>query len=651
MPADCLHCLLQPKIWLSPALASTDSLVFHLHLRSRLSKNIPPLPQHSSVPWSNGLTELVADHTQSPGLNQGTNLRFQVIKYYPIVNVCMDNPQYYQPLSYALHPPSSSTTPKPGSAPAQNPPREEEEDEEENAVADHLNSTDSSANKPVGTANAPQEHQFLQEPDPGGKRRPGRPRGSKNKKVQSPSLQVAPTKLDTPIVHSTAPQLPDVTSQNQQYYEFQWRMLNLCAEFYGAAEELVKGTPPLVVAQCYQMGASKVDPLVMLGDAKRICDTLLANPTQLILSSPPPQYPTVPTFYHPQPVSDTSAAPKASTSAPKPASAPAPASSAPAPTPAPAPAPVPAPAPPPSMVITNPGSFVVPLGTQPTTSYPYAGYATAAGQYSSPYYTPYAYYAPQSQPQAPPQAQPPAKAQPPPLQASTSTPPITPSAPSSGTLGPWSDEEIERLKKLAEDSKAATASKEFEWDWVVGQWGPGRSRHQILLKATQLGLKESSGRANKRRREDDAGTPLGSAQPPNPAGVNANSKVTTTSTSTPSNTTVTGSPAMSHSTSTPHASPAMSNLQRPPSANRLPPAPPKPPQTSTATTNSMPWPMPTVAAANVSPVLTPSVQGDQRTSYYRPRPAATDTSSGTAARTTSHQFMYQNGPVQNNPPS
>ncbi|KAJ7236274.1 hypothetical protein B0H12DRAFT_1140563 [Mycena haematopus] len=561
----------------------------------------------------------------------------------------MDNPQHYQPLSYALHPPSLSTTPRPGSAPSQNPSREEEEDEEENLVivADHLNpndhASDSSTNKPVGTANTPQEHQFLQEPDPGGKRRPGRPRGSKNRKVQSPSsLQVAPTKLDTTVVHSTGagtspPQLPNVNSQNQQYYEFQWRMLNLCAEFYGAAEELVKGTPPLVVAQCYQMGASKVDPLIMLNDAKRICDTLLAHPTQLILSPPPPQYPAVPTFYHPQPASDTSAAPKASTSAPNPTPVHAPASSPSASLPAPAPAPIPAP--PPSTVITNPGSFVVSLGTQPTTSYSYAGYASAAGQYPSPYYTPYAYapgyYAPQ--PQSQPQAQPPAKAQPPPPQASTSTPPVAPSASNAGTLGPWSEEEVERLKKLAEDSKAATASKEIEWDWVVGQWGTGRTRHQILLKATYLGLKESSGRGNKRRREaDESRTPTGPAPPPNPAG--ANSKITT-STSTPSNTT--GSPAMSHSTSTPHASPAMSHVQRPPSANRLP-APPK--QTSTA--SGLPWPMPTVAAANVSPVLSPSVQGDQRTSYYRPRPAAIDTS-GTAGRTNNHQFMYQNGPVPN----
>lgn len=70
-------------------------------------------------------------------------------------------------------------------------------------------------------------------------------------------------------------------------------MLNLCAEFYGAAEELVvsillkyprchltfrqKSTPPLVVSQCYHMGPNvKVDPLIMLGEAKRVCDTLVS---------------------------------------------------------------------------------------------------------------------------------------------------------------------------------------------------------------------------------------------------------------------------------------------------------------------------------------------------------------------------------------
>lgn len=71
----------------------------------------------------------------------------------------------------------------------------------------------------------------------GEKRRPGRPRGSKNRKPRAPrdreTNSVAPVAVTGPPPH------PDINSQNQQYYEFQWRILNLCAEFYGAAEELV----------------------------------------------------------------------------------------------------------------------------------------------------------------------------------------------------------------------------------------------------------------------------------------------------------------------------------------------------------------------------------------------------------------------------
>ncbi|KAJ6466533.1 hypothetical protein C8R47DRAFT_37765 [Mycena vitilis] len=606
----------------------------------------------------------------------------------------MDNPQHYQPLSYALHPPTS-TTPKPvGSAPPQNP--QLDDDVEERLVADHLkpneHASDASTSKLVGTPT--QEHQFLQEPDPGGKRRPGRPRGSKTRKVQSPPGQAPlPVNLDAAIVsHPTGtgtapPLLPNVTSQNQQYYEFQWRMLNLCAEFYGAAEELIKDAPPLVVAQCYQMGpGSKVDPLTILTEAKQICDTLLANPTQLILSPPPPLYPVIPTFYHPQPVNSTPAQtktptpaptpipyyhpqPVASTSAqtktptpvptPKPTPAPAPAPAIPAPA-TPAPTPTPAPAapvlaspPPPSTVITNPQSFVVSLGTQP--GYSYAGYAPP--QYPGSYYAPYGYapgyypppppqphphsqsQQPPSQPQAQPQQQLQqltAKPKPPPPKASTSTP--KPPSTNGGTQGPWSEAEVERLRKFAEDSKASSASKEIEWDWVVGQFGPGRTRHQILVKATSLGLKES-GRGNKRRREADDSAASGSPAPPNPAAVNSKRPA---STSTPSN--ATGSPAMSHTTATPLASPAMSHLQRPPSAKGHAAKPPTAPPAS-----GLPWPMPTVAAANVSPVLSPSVQGEPRptTSYYRPRPPPD--ASGAAPQATTHQFRYQNGPVQNGP--
>jgi hypothetical protein len=47
------------------------------------------------------------------------------------------------------------------------------------------------------------------------------------------------TTSTTAFSASVPPLRSGVTAQNQQYYEFQWRLLNLCAEFYGAAEELV----------------------------------------------------------------------------------------------------------------------------------------------------------------------------------------------------------------------------------------------------------------------------------------------------------------------------------------------------------------------------------------------------------------------------
>lgn len=48
-----------------------------------------------------------------------------------------------------------------------------------------------------------------------------------------------PVTFYQPAAGVAPPQHPDVNAHNQQYYEFQWRVLNLCAEFYGAAEELV----------------------------------------------------------------------------------------------------------------------------------------------------------------------------------------------------------------------------------------------------------------------------------------------------------------------------------------------------------------------------------------------------------------------------
>jgi hypothetical protein len=79
------------------------------------------------------------------------------------------------------------------------------------------------------------------------KRRPGRPRGSKNRRTRASATDKEPVTAaskTSPAQHgfyqyTASPTPGEIQPHNQQYYEFQWRVLNLCAEFYGAAEELV----------------------------------------------------------------------------------------------------------------------------------------------------------------------------------------------------------------------------------------------------------------------------------------------------------------------------------------------------------------------------------------------------------------------------
>ncbi|CAE6510885.1 unnamed protein product [Rhizoctonia solani] len=61
--------------------------------------------------------------------------------------------------------------------------------------------------------------------------------------------------------------------------------------------------------------------------------------------------------------------------------------------------------------------------------------------------------------------------------------------------GTWRDEESEKLKQLAEHSRATSkmnGQDKIDWDWVVERFGASRTRHQILIKATHLGLKATS---------------------------------------------------------------------------------------------------------------------------------------------------------------
>ncbi|KAI0690621.1 hypothetical protein BC835DRAFT_1417656 [Cytidiella melzeri] len=469
------------------------------------------------------------------------------------------------------------------------------------------------------------------------KRKPGRPRGSRNRKprTSTSAASKAPANSQHPGFYQYPP-APGAATQNQQFYEFQWRALNLCSEFYNAAEELIKAAPPMVIAQCYHSGpATKVDPLAMIADAKRVCDTLLANPSQLAGQPPPapPAYPTVAGYGAMQPPPPPTTAAAAGT------------------------------------VINNPQSFVMPLGPGPI---PPPGYAQpyypapyppgpAARYPTAPYYTAPYYSAPaQAAPTNPPAHTPtpvpaPAPATStstsvPPPPASTSVPPpgvaaapapapaptpATPAPPTpaippipapasglsafnaatgnaapGGTQGAWSEEETERLKRLAEQSRDNNMQNkgDIDWDWVSSV-----TQHQILLKATSLGLKESTTRGQKRRRENDTGTEHASRNPPLP------------------------SPATSHPappsgiTYMPSASPAQSSTpSNPPSANASPVAQPmrpptsvtpssimNPPQRTTpATKPAIPWPMPTLAANTPSPVMAHNQIDSSQTNYY-----------------------------------
>ncbi|KAG1770996.1 hypothetical protein EDD22DRAFT_796275 [Suillus occidentalis] len=528
----------------------------------------------------------------------------------------MDNPQHYQPLSHALHPPV---------VPTYEEEEEEEENEDEGAVEEQLDPEDDDHEVAAGSTQhqssttAAGKRAGTAQPDPPQdserKRRPGRPRGSKNRRSRASATDLkepanAAPKASPPqhgfYQYTASPTPGEIQPHNQQYYEFQWRVLNLCAEFYGAAEELVKATPSLVIAQCYQMGPGvKVDPLAMLGEAKRICDTLLASPSRLTTHPPPPPYfvpgypapipppPPPPPPSQPQPGPSTS-----STNGKSPATT--------------------------GPVISDPQSFVVSLGHQQ--AYPYGAPAYPTAPYYG--YGGYGGYYPSVPPPGPSPA--PATGS-----ASGST---GGAAGSGGNQGAWSEEETERLKKLAEEHR--NGNGEIIWDALCEKWGNSRTRHQILIKATSLGLKESSSRGTKRKRETDgqlerppptAPTPTSTDAPhqtpvpnhvPTPAPQSAQGASASPTPSTPAPGSTQPSPAIRH---------AQTQQQQPqqPLLHQQPP------------TRALPYPMPTVAAAT-SPVISTSTNPMDRPgsgNYYRTRPAAPVMKPASSGST--HQFMYQ----------
>ncbi|CAL1716426.1 unnamed protein product [Somion occarium] len=637
----------------------------------------------------------------------------------------MDNPQHYQPLSAAITPssfivqtgrsphqhqqyaayPSHAPHQQPISASSAQNHRQEEEEEEEDDVEGELDptphespsaqsspraATTQSAKYSGSASTATQYVHHTQDQnnaqqtadDNAEKRKPGRPRGSRNRKPKGPTstptaAPKAPTNTQHPGFYSYPPAPGgQQAAQNHQFYEFQWRALNLCSEFYNAAEELIKNAPPMVIAQCYQMGpVQKIDPLALIAEAKRVCDNLLANPAQLVGTIPQPVYPTVPQYAQmppPPPPPQPTSAPSGSGSAPP-------------------------------QVITNPQSFVMslstpgmPPGPHPGTYYPPPVYATPGQRYPGTVTTPYysypqaaaTYYAPPPQPQpAPvPTTAPSGSTTPVPPPSVTHVPPqTTPATSTSGTIstfnaatgtvaaggqqGSWSEEETERLRRLAEQSREANKG-EIEWDWVVQQWGNSRTRHQILLKATSMGLKESTTRGTKRRRDAEHQTSDSQAATAASSGASAAHGAVSSASVTPSMAPAVAPPP--HSPAINHTTPTQSNATINNSAGSSSVSGSRA-QTNSTTSAAHQWPAPTIAANIPSPVMVhnqPDPQQQQRTAsgtttYYRRPSGATQQQQqqqgyGTAATATTtspttthsrppssqasqpqHQFMYR----------
>lgn len=252
---------------------------------------------------------------------------------------------------------------------------------------------------------------------------------------------------------------------------------------------------------------------------------------------------------------------------------------------------------------------------------------------------------------------------------------------SAGNQGAWSDEETEKLKKLAEEHRSANG--EIAWDALCEKWGNSRtryfyasnfmcwlmtcSRHQILIKATSLGLKESSSRGTKRRRDTES--QQSSDRPPPSAPAPGKEKPIQTPTLTAA---VPPPPPQSAAPVQQNTHPPAPPSQTAPPNSAQPSASPAPstPATSTqpspairhaqtqqqASSRNFPYPMPTVAATTSPVISTTTPQQPQEKSgstnpYYRRQnpPAASGSKAPSHGQgVTTHQYMYQpNGRREN----
>ncbi|KDQ13567.1 hypothetical protein BOTBODRAFT_33576 [Botryobasidium botryosum FD-172 SS1] len=352
--------------------------------------------------------------------------------------------------------------------------------------------------------------------------------------TQGPIPVSAPAPMSAPV--SASAPAPPLESKGEEisiknYYEFQWRALSLCAEFYEAAGDLVRATPASVLAQALH-GGTRTDPLQMLNDAKQACDILLADPsrlssaaadteetTEIVPSSrphstravPPSSIPPLPSAAPPSGVAGSSSGSNASaTSQPQTPQAYYPQQ------------PVQQPQPQPQLQpVQQTYRYAQPYQPQPVQQLvpqpqpPLQLLYTEASTEQSTQQAQQAQQNVSQQQQAPHAAQP---ETPQPQRSAYSTLRPIPAV----THGAWKEEELEKLKRLAEESRGRSQSGEIDWEWTAQQFGETRSKHQILIKATNLGLKPTSTHPSrqKRRLNTDAsanGMNVGSASPRPPS--------------------------------------------------------------------------------------------------------------------------------------
>ncbi|KAG8859291.1 hypothetical protein FRB96_004506 [Tulasnella sp. 330] len=293
---------------------------------------------------------------------------------------------------------------------------------------------------------------------------------------------------------------PNNATSIQNFYDFQWQVISLCSVFYESAGDLVRRTDPAVLAQSFQLG-SRQDPMLLLQNAKEFCDGLLAKPESFQGQALPPA---TPASMFPVPIASQ---PPASTSSGGLQAQ--------------------------SHSLTPPGPhFMFQRGEAASPASIHGQYAEVPNNQSR---LPSSSTAPVASPSSrlysglrspsihsggvqfvsPPDAlqgySSPGSilpsAQPPTASATSSSPVSTLVSGFTGITshGAWSEEETERLKSLAEQSKSRGTNGEIDWEWTTSMFGDTRSRHQILIKAVNLGLKPTGTHPSRLRKRMSMG--------------------------------------------------------------------------------------------------------------------------------------------------